>query len=537
MRKWTLAVTVVAAVTVILWLTGCRQGEKIPSPKLAAFEEAYFSSLFSFYPTLASAQGLHQFDGRLENINPITVSRRIDDLTRTLFYIRIPLHALGRSMRWDGQSASSRLKSALLSVHETQAVMASMRANIAEAPKQRIAEAVAACTRLERLLDVDFPRWGKTAAGVDKRLADSVRAALPDAQRAVKTSLGWLKTELPASGNDAFVLGPELFAKKLLVEAMVDTPPADLLAAARADLDKNYGEFLAVAARLRPGIPPGEVFRSLTASPVPPEEIVFASQRSLATIRAFLTRTGIIPLPSNAQVTVVPTPAYAATPLHPFLVDLPPVFGDDPANAVLLATAPPDTWPAELRKEYGRQFTPEQIELAVIHQTLPGRYLRVLRSRQYPTRAGRLWRCRVSCDGWSHYVEEVLIEAGFGGNDPRIRLAALQRALVRDCRFIASVKIHTQGAGIEEMTRLFTEKAFLGKALARQEAVRGLFDPGYLSDSLGKLLILKLRDDYEKVRGPAYRIEEFHDRLLSQGSLPISLIRKQLLPGDQGPLL
>ncbi|CCF82725.1 conserved hypothetical protein [Nitrolancea hollandica Lb] len=132
-------------------------------------------------------------------------------------------------------------------------------------------------------------------------------------------------------------------------------------------------------------------------------------------------------------------------------------------------------------------------------------------------------------EGWAHYTEQMMLDIGYGDGDPRLRLAQLKEALTRNCRYIAAIKMHTQGMTVEEATRLFQEKAFAEKAPARQEAVRGTFDPGYLNYTLGKLMILKLREDYRRQEGDAFSLLAFHDRLLGLGAPPVPLACRALL--------
>ena len=125
--------------------------------------------------------------------------------------------------------------------------------------------------------------------------------------------------------------------------------------------------------------------------------------------------------------------------------------------------------------------------------------------------------------------------AGFGAGDPRLRIGQLQNALLRDARFLASLGLHTHGMTVEEATKLFQEKAFLGPASARQQAMRGTFDAMYLGYTLGKLMIKKLRDDWKAKVGADYSLQAFHETLLSTGCQALPLLRDVLVGG--GPPL
>ena len=91
-----------------------------------------------------------------------------------------------------------------------------------------------------------------------------------------------------------------------------------------------------------------------------------------------------------------------------------------------------------------------------------------------------------------------------------------------------------QGMTVDDATRFFMDNAYMGEHPARREAMRGTFDPGYLSYTLGKLMILKLREDFQREQGATYSLKGFHDRLLSYGAPPVSLLRQVMLtePGE-----
>ena len=140
-------------------------------------------------------------------------------------------------------------------------------------------------------------------------------------------------------------------------------------------------------------------------------------------------------------------------------------------------------------------------------------------------------------EGWAHYAEQMMVEEGFGGGDLKLKLAQLSEALLRDCRFIVGIKLHTQNMTVEQGARLFVEKGFQERANAYEEARRGAYNPTYLYYTLGKLQVYKLREDYKLARGRVYSLGEFHSEFIRQGGLPVKMIREILLPGDQGPTL
>jgi uncharacterized protein (DUF885 family) len=129
----------------------------------------------------------------------------------------------------------------------------------------------------------------------------------------------------------------------------------------------------------------------------------------------------------------------------------------------------------------------------------------------------------------------MMLETDYGRNDPALWLTQLLEALVRNCRYLCSLGMHTQGMTPDEATRFFQDHAYMEEHPARREALRGTFDPGYLNYTLGKLMLLKLRQDWRTQEGNAYSLRRFHDSLLSWGAPPVPIVREAMLanPGRQ----
>jgi uncharacterized protein (DUF885 family) len=148
----------------------------------------------------------------------------------------------------------------------------------------------------------------------------------------------------------------------------------------------------------------------------------------------------------------------------------------------------------------------------------------------------KLIGCGSNAEGWAHYGEQLMIEQGYASGDPKLQLGQLQDALLRDARFIAGIQMHTGKMTMPEAVEFFVKEGRQVRPVAEKEAKRGTSDPTYLVYTLGKLEILKLREDYKKLKGDAFSLQQFHDAFLSQGFPPIRIVRKVLL-GDDSPVL
>ena len=144
-------------------------------------------------------------------------------------------------------------------------------------------------------------------------------------------------------------------------------------------------------------------------------------------------------------------------------------------------------------------------------------------------------------EGWAHYSEQMLLDEGFGASHSsdstsadrlkaaKYRLAQSDEALLRLCRLCVAIKTHCEGMSLDDATRFFEENCYYEHKPARQEAIRGTFDPQYLYYTLGKLQLLKLRRDYQQQEGAAWSLQKFHGEILRHGSPPIRLLREILL--------
>jgi uncharacterized protein (DUF885 family) len=140
-------------------------------------------------------------------------------------------------------------------------------------------------------------------------------------------------------------------------------------------------------------------------------------------------------------------------------------------------------------------------------------------------------------EGWAHYAEQVMVEAGFDGKGGAVKLGQLAESLVRLARLIVAIRLHTEDWSVEQGVRFFREAAFLEESSARREAERGTFDPGYGSYALGKLMLLKLRADYKQAQGGRFSLRTFHDTVLGHGGLPLPLQGQALLGSGPRTLL
>lgn len=353
-----------------------------------------------------------------------------------------------------------------------------------------------------------------------------VSAALASASGAVDEFVRFLRAAIERS-DDGYAIGAERFSAMLRIGEMVDLPLERLLEIGEDDLERNLDAAREVAARIAPDQTVREIADAMAHDHPTAAELVFGTAALLEELRSFLIEREIVTVPSEVRCLVEETPVFLRWAFA--MMDPAGPFETQAPESYYYVTPPESDWPPERQEEWLSMFARVMLRDISIHEAYPGHYVHFLHIARNPSRVRKVVLSYSFIEGWAHYVEQMMLEEGYGDGDLRLRLAQLREALVRNCRYVAAIKMHTQGMTVEEATRLFMEKSFSEEAPARQEAIRGTFDPGYLNYTLGKLMLLKLRDDYRRERGTAFSLHDFHDRVLALGAPPFPLARRALL--------
>jgi uncharacterized protein (DUF885 family) len=248
-------------------------------------------------------------------------------------------------------------------------------------------------------------------------------------------------------------------------------------------------------------------------------------------MKRFVVDNRIVTIPSSQVALVRETPPFQR--FNAASLDTPGPFEEKSMPSFYYISPPNPKWPADEQKAY---IIPRaDLLFTTIHEVWPGHFLQKLHIDKHPSKVMRAFCTYSNVEGWAHYAEEMMFDAGAGGGGPAARVGMLKEALLRHARFLAAIGLHTGGMTVDQATKLFEEKGFVDAANARQQAVRGTFDPMYVSYTLGKIMIRNLRIDWMK-RHPAMTALDFHDTFLSHACAPVPQIRKLMLGDDSGPI-
>ncbi len=560
---------------------GSRRAEatEAASP-FAAFVDDYFDAYYARKPSEGTAAGLHQYDDRLEDGSADAVKKRLaavkglqarleklragkltadetidaevlDGLMKAelldlevvgnwrknpMSYIYIPAGAIDGLMKRNFAPAANRLRSVVARLEATPAMFEALRANVENPPREFTDLAIRMGQGSVGFYRKTVRDWAKEAAGNDARLFAEFNAANDAVVKALEQTVDWMKSDLLPRSKGNYALGAENFANQLRYEELVDIPLDRLLAIGEANLKRDQNAFRAVAAKIDATKTPAEVMKSLSDDHPTEEDLLPAARRTIEKTRQFLVDKKIVTVPSEVRPTIEETPPYARNGSFASM-DTPGAYETKATEAFYYVTPPEKEWSAKQKEQHLRLFNAPVMQIITIHEAFPGHYIQFLYAKQYPTKTRKLTYCGSNVEGWAHYCEQMAVEEGYGDGDPRIHLAQLSEALLRDCRYVVGIKLHTRGMTVEEGAKFFEQEGFQEPSTAYEEARRGAYNPTYLYYTLGKLQIYKLREDYRKAKGKDFQLQTFHNEFVRQGGIPIKLIRRILLPGDTGPTL
>jgi uncharacterized protein (DUF885 family) len=530
----------------------------------------YFDAANRYAPTPAVANGFHEYDGQLEDLSRARVEARVAELhgfverldrldlgaldldervdatavrmdalstlldfekVRTwernpMGYASLPGSAADVLMKRDFAPKKERLRSLIARLRRVPALFAAARANVKNPPRPFTDLAILMAKGSADFLESAVPTWAKDAAGGDAALLAELVAVDHDALTATQDFAAWLEKDLLPRSTGDFALGQELFLEKLRLEEMIDVPLEKLLARGEAQLAKDRAAFVATARLIDPKRPAGEVFARLADDHPSAADLIPQVTRGLEAVRAFVIAHDLITIPSEVRPTVAPTPVYDRGSSFASM-ETPGPYEKPGLAAYYYVTPVEPEWDAQHAEEHLRSFATPIQDLVDVHEAFPGHYVQFLFGPRVKTKTRKLLGAGSNAEGWAHYTEEMMLEQGFGAGDPKIRLAQLEEALLRDCRYVVGIKEHTQGMSVEEGTRLFVEQCAQERASGFMEARRGTFNPTYLYYTYGKLEIQALRDEYMKAKGAS--LKQFHDAFVSEGALPLPLVRQLLL--------
>ncbi|MGE5721236.1 MAG: DUF885 domain-containing protein, partial [Sphingomonadales bacterium] len=345
------------------------------------------------------------------------------------------------------------------------------------------------------------------------------------ASRSMHDLATWLEGGRATATQD-FALGGERFSRMLLATEGVTTPLDQLEAIGRADLMRNQDALRDACAGYAPGKSVPDCMKKMNTNK-PANGPVAEARRQIPDLRAFVLAKDLVSIPGTEQALVEESPPYNR---QNFAYIDPPGTYEHGIPSVYYIAPPDPSWSAQMQSDY----VPGKADLLFtsVHEVMPGHFLQFLHANRSPSIFGRVFVGYAFAEGWAHYTEEMMWDAGLGNGDPEVHIGQLSNALLRDCRYLSAIGMHSHGMTMEQSRQMFREQCFQDEGNSQQQAARGTYDPAYLNYTLGKLMIRKLRDDWTASRGGRGAWKAFHDQFLSYGGPPIPLVRQQMMGGS-----
>ena len=440
-------------------------------------------------------------------------------------YAGLPGTTIDLLFKRDFAPAATRLKSVTARLQKIPTLYAAGKANVKTPPKEWTDLAIIMSNGSLGYLQDTVATWAKEAAGADAVGFAEFNRANTTAIAATQDYLHHLEKELKPRSTGSWAIGGEAFSRKLLYEEMIADPLPALLAKGEAQLKADGQAFVETARLIDKKKTPAQVMASLFADHPKAANLLPYVRSSLEGVRQFVVAKDLVSFPSEVRPKVEYTPPFARNGAYASL-DSPGPYETVATEAYYYVT-PPEAWDAKHIDEHLAEFNTSMQAMINVHEAYPGHFLQFLWAKQFPTQVRKLLSAASNAEGWAHYAEQMVIEEGFADADPRIKLAQLEEALLRDCRYVVGIQLHTTTMSVEQAAERFVKECYQLPPVAYDEARRGTYNPTYLYYTYGKLEVYELRREYLSQKGGTLR--QFHDAFVSQGALPIPLVRKLLL--------
>jgi uncharacterized protein (DUF885 family) len=554
-----------------------------PAPPFAPLVDEYLDRFARHHPSIAAGNGIHSHDATLEDFSagaiasevewlrafrrrldavdpaPLTPDERVDrrilqgvvdgwllDLDTVRTWTRNPMiyasaisDGVHNLMTMESSAAASRAKQATTKLTAVPRLLASARVNLMNPPRVFLDRAIVMFHGASDLIARDLPLAFADVA--DQAVQDGLRSAAAEARQAIDDYATELESKVLPGASDAYAIGTANVEARYRAEELIDAPAATLLAIGDRELRKVQADFAATAARVDPKRSAIDVWRDVLDDHPKRGELPAAAQRTVDELFAFIRERRLVDLPEGERVVVAAAPAFdlglasmhSSPPLEPH-----------PVKSFYYVTDAQADWTSERQNAWLQKFNYPTLADISAHEVAPGHYVHSLFMRRTPGKIRRIWiglnpfpQPSSGQDGWAHYAEQLVTDEGFKKDDARYRLAQTSEALTRICRLIVGIRLHSGEWSIDRSAEFFEREAHLPAPAARQEAVRGTYDPTYGGYFLGKLAAFKLRRDYAEARGSAFNLREFHERVMTNGIAPWWAHRQLMLPGDTRPVI
>src|SRR2546423_3946978 len=554
-----------------------------PDAELDAVADEYIRGYLAARPLKATALGFHEYDGRINDDTRLAIDAELARLSRfddrfsrfdiaklgprAAVDLRLLQTAVKRELFFIGDlgiyehnpltyaraidvgiyakrkyaPVEDRVRSIIVVENQAPNVMIAAKTNLAEVlPRPLVELAIATARGAAEFLKKDLVE--ALADLKDETLRNTFLQSNRRAAAALTEYAAWLEKEKLPKATPEFAIGEEKYKRFLAETELVNIPPAQLLELGLAELKKEQDAFTEAAKKIDETRPPDVVIKQIQSDHPAAANLIPEVTKRLDAVKKFVVDRKLVAIPGEAKAQVKETPQDRRATSFASM-DTPGPFEKRANESYFYVTPPEQDWTELQKEQWMTSFNYFMSDLVSIHEVYPGHYVQFLHlNASKATKAEKVFGATSFVEGWAHFCEKMVIDENFGGAAPnakpseddvqraaKYRMVQTEAAMLRLCRLCVSIKMHTQGMSVEDATKFFQENCYMEEKPARAEAMRGTFDIGYGNYTLGKLQILKLREDYHAQEGDKFSLKKFHDELLNHGMLPIRLLREVIL--------
>ncbi|MDP9236246.1 MAG: DUF885 domain-containing protein [Chloroflexota bacterium] len=529
----------------------------------------YVARTNAYGPVAASSRGFHEHDGRLGDRGVAALEERAREVRGLLERVRAVERAslngqephdadlLERRLQWeltdfehvrtwqrspggylgsigsgcnglvirDFAPLEDRIAALAARLEAAPALIEQAKSNLTDPSRYHVETAIEQGSGMRALFLRDLP--DAVAPLADSALKQRFAAANASALGAVDAFVEWMKTDLLPKATDDFAWGADNFRALLSQTDSIDEPLEVLIRQGEDDLRAHQAALREVAAKIDPKATPGEVVDAVSRDHPAPDELLPHVDALLENLRQFSIDAGLCTMPTEVRIAMKDTPGFARMTTQA-ACSTPGPFERVATEAYYYVTPPDASWPAERIESYMRFFNRWSIPGVTAHEAYPGHYVHLTYLHRASSAAGKYLLSITPIEGWAHYVEQLMVEAGYGDGNPRFHLMQIREALLRLARYRCAFGLHAEGWSVQQAVDFFVKEGFATQVIAERETRRGVIGPNYYAYTMGKHQILGLREKVRARDGAGFDQRRFHDELM-QLPYPVSAIERVML--------
>ncbi len=529
----------------------------------------YIAGTNAWQPAGASSRGFHEDDGRLGDRSSRAIEGRMAavrafldraakiDRASLIGHEAYDLDLLERRLKWEltenehvrswqrspagylGSIGSAcnglvirdfapldeRVRSLVGRLRAVPALLSQAKGNLTDPSRAHVETSIEQAVGMRALFLRDLP--DAVARSSDASLKREFAAANDAALAAVDGFGAWMKSDLLPKASDAFAWGADSMRKLLSETDSIDEQLDVLIARGEDDLHVHQQMLRDVAAKIDPSAAAADVVDAVSRDHPAPDQLLPGVVALLEELRQFSIDAGICTMPTDVRIAVTETPGFSRMTTQA-ACSTPGPFETRAKEAYYYVTPPDAAWPAERIESYMKFFNRHSIAGVSAHEAYPGHYVHLTYLHRAKSVAGRYLLSITPIEGWAHYVEQVMVEAGYADGDPRFHLMQIREALLRLARYRCAFGLHAEGWSTQQAVDFFMKEGFATQVIAERETRRGVMGPNYYAYTMGKHEILRLRTKLKARDGAGFNLIRFHDELM-QLPYPVSTIEKIML--------